>query len=69
MANETIKALLMIAAFGALEASLYLPQIFNRPRWKRVREAMVLHWPHGSVHEPISYALVPVGVRRHPRRH
>ncbi len=27
MANETIKALLMLAMFGALEAALHLPQI------------------------------------------
>ena len=27
MASETIKALLMLALFGALEAALYLPRI------------------------------------------
>jgi hypothetical protein len=27
MANETIKAFLMLALFGALEAALYLPRI------------------------------------------
>jgi hypothetical protein len=36
MANETIKALLMLAMFGALEAALHLQQIMKPVRaWSR----------------------------------
>ena len=69
MANETIKALLMISLFGALQIALHLPRLLNLPNWKRARRAMVLHGPHWITHAPTAYALLPVRARRHHRRH
>jgi hypothetical protein len=64
MASETIKALLMISLFCALEAALYWPRLINSQTIKRWRQATLLHWPQWPVHGPVSYALVPVRVRR-----
>lgn len=67
MASETIKALMMISMFGILQAALHLPRLFNSPSWKRVRQAMVPHWPHWIANAPTAYALVPVRVRSRKR--
>ncbi len=67
MASETIKALLMIILFCGLEAALHLPRLINSQMIRRGRQAMLQHRPHWHVHTPISYALVPVRVRRGPR--
>ena len=69
MASETIKALLMIALFGVLEAALYLPRMSESRLLKRLRQMKVLHRPHWPAHTPIIYyALVPVRGRRHGYR-
>jgi len=67
MASETIKALLMITLFGVLEALLYMPQLVNSQIVKRWRQSTLLHRPHWPAHAPISYAVIPVGVRRSRR--
>jgi len=67
MASETIKALLMITLFGVLEALLYLPQLINSQVVKRCHQATLLHRPHWPMHLPISYAVIPVRVRRNRR--
>jgi hypothetical protein len=64
MASETIKALLMIALFCGLQAALHLPRLINSQVIKRVRRATLLHRPHWPARPPISYALIPVRVRR-----
>jgi len=64
MASETIKALLMIALFCGLEAALYLPRLINSQNLKRWRQATLRHLPHWPVHGPVSYALMPVRIRR-----
>ncbi len=66
MASETIKALMMISLFGILQIALHLPSLLNSPGWKRVRRAMVPHWPHWTAHAPI-YATVPVRIRSRRR--
>jgi hypothetical protein len=64
MASETIKALLMITLFCGLQAALHLPRLINSRTVKRWRRAMILHRPHLPTNAPISYALIPVRVRR-----
>lgn len=59
MANETIKALLMITLFGTLQIALHLPGLLNSPNWKRVRRAMVPHW---AAYVP-TFALAPIRIQ------
>lgn len=62
MASETIKALMMIILFGALEAFLHWPRQMNSQiiaRWRRVTLL-----PDRPAQAPVHFALVPVRVRR-----
>ncbi len=64
MASETIKALLMITMFCGLQAALHLPRLINSQTIKRWRQAALLPRPHWPARMPVSYALIPVRVRR-----
>lgn len=71
MTTETIKALLMVAMFGGLEAVLHFPRngklqgrTLSR-RLHRVREAVNLLWPTAT---PTGLALQPLRAGRHLRR-
>lgn len=65
MASETLKALLMIALFGALETALYFPHIRASQWRKRLHQAVAPSWPAVA---PTHYALRPVKVRHGFRR-
>lgn len=66
MASETIKALLMIALFGVLEAALYGPRMGNLQTLTHLRR-LRLKWPHRPAHTT-TFALVATRVRQLPRR-
>ena len=61
MASETIKALLMIALFGVLEAALCGPRMGNLHTAMRLRR-LRLNWPHRPAHTATAFAPVPVRV-------
>jgi hypothetical protein len=65
MANETIKALLMIAMFGALETGLHFPRI-RMSQWRN-RLHLILRplWPEAA---PRHHVLQPVKVRHGLRK-
>jgi len=64
MASETIKALLMITLFGALETALYFPRLRALHWQKRLHQALAPLWPVALTH----YALRPVKVRHSLRK-
>jgi hypothetical protein len=59
MASETIKALLMTSLFCGLRVAFHVPQ-FNAQTIRRWRRGMIWHWPHWSMHAPVSHAMVSV---------
>jgi hypothetical protein len=65
MATETIKALVMIFMFGALEVALH----FNRTRamkdWAQLRDALAHLLPAEA---PTDHVLLPVRARREFRK-
>jgi Flp pilus assembly protein TadG len=67
MANETIKALLMIVMFGVLELALYFPRIraMTHAMKRSAREALAQLSP---AEMPAKYALQPVRAKRHSRK-
>ena len=75
MASETIKALLMIALFGVLEAALYGPRMGNLQTLVHLRR-LRLNWPHRHAHKGdrirscagARYAARPVSLRLSLRR-
>lgn len=71
MTSETVKALLMLAAFGALEAALHLSDVFRSATWNRVRRTVIsrvgslnLHWHRRRSPAPISRPPGPTAQAR-----